>query len=164
MNMLSSLDETFFVGLAFVVLMLVFLKLGIVNKIVALLDQRAEDIKSQIADAEKLRIEAQLVLENYKGQSQQVEQETKDMVMRAEQEAQQFSQEATEKLNQRLQNRKQQAEDKIIFMEEKLSQDIKMLASNIAINVTQKLMSEGMTSEESSLLSQKTIDELKHTL
>ncbi|MFP4126144.1 MAG: F0F1 ATP synthase subunit B [Alphaproteobacteria bacterium] len=87
------------------------------------LDARAERIKHELEEAQRLREEAQSMLANYQRKLHEGETQAKAIIDHAEEESQRLERLAREQLEQRMQRRTQQAMDRIAAAEGRALQD-----------------------------------------
>ena len=108
-----ALDATFFalVGLILFFVLLAYLKVpGMVAKS---LDQRAENIRSELAEAKRLREEAQQLLAEYQRKRKEAEADAAQIVAAAEREAAMLTEEAKQKTQEFVARRNALSEQKI---------------------------------------------------
>ncbi|MEQ8193903.1 MAG: F0F1 ATP synthase subunit B, partial [Rhodospirillales bacterium] len=125
-------DPTFWVLVAFAIFF------GLIGKkvwgaAVAALDARAEKIKADLDEAEKIREEAQDLLAQYQRKQRDAAKETEQIVDRARAEAERYGKLARENLEKALARREQLAADRIAFAEKAATDDIRRMAAEIAI-------------------------------
>ncbi len=102
----------FFVALAFVGFLLVFMRTAW-PAIAGLLDARAAKIKDQLEQAAKLKAEAEAMLKTYEKQKRAMQKEAKTIVEDATREAGVIRARAKEELQLSLERRRQQTQEKI---------------------------------------------------
>jgi len=130
----------FWVAISFVIFcaLLVWKKVpGMVNKA---LDARADRIREQLAEARKLREEAQSLLAEYEKKREDAEKEAEDIVVQARQEAENYAVEARRKLKESMERRARMAEDKINRAQASAIKEVRSAASNIAIKAARELI------------------------
>src|SRR5579859_6337897 len=91
-------EPEFWVAVAFVILMGIFVYIGVPKTVATALDHRAERIKSELDDARRLKEEAAKVLADYKARSAKAEAEAKQIVANAKAEAERLAADAKAKL------------------------------------------------------------------
>lgn len=159
-----NFDASFFVALAFVLVLAGFWKLNLHGRVASMLDDRAEDIKKQLDEARALRQEALSVLSDYEKRAQEAEQEAAVLVEQAQLDAKRIAEEAELALKARLERRTKQAEDKIVRAEAQLSQEVRQATVELAIEASANLISDKMTATQSDKLVKDTIDDLAKNL
>ncbi|MGC6471511.1 MAG: F0F1 ATP synthase subunit B [Parvibaculales bacterium] len=159
-----NFDASFFVALAFVLVLAGFWKLNLHGRVAAMLDERSDEIKKQLDDARALRQEALSVLSDYEKRAKEAEQEAAVLVEQAQEDAKRIAAEAELALKARLERRTKQAEDKIARAEAQLSQEVKQATVELAIEASAQLIGEKMTTAQSDRLVKNTIDSLAKNL
>ncbi len=113
----------------------------------AMLDQRALKIKADIDLAQKLRTEAEALLEEYKRKQTQANQEVAAILQSAKEVASVQSAEARQKLDQSLKRREKLSLEKIQQAESQALATIKSEAIDIATKAAEHLIRESLTQE-----------------
>src|ERR1043165_6838 len=88
----------FWVAIAFVILMAVFVWLGVHRTVLTALDHRAQRIKAELDDARRLKEEAAKLLADYQARRASAEREAQEIVSNAKAEAQRIATEAKAKM------------------------------------------------------------------
>jgi len=134
-------DPTFWVAVAFVCFIaLVFKPL---SKFAAgALDSRAEKIKEELDEAERLRNEAQDLLAQYQRKQRDALAEAEGIIAEAREEAKRMQKASQERTEQSLERREQQALDMIAAAEARAVADVRALTADIAIDATRRILSD----------------------
>ena len=136
-------NPTFWVAVAFFVFMgLMFWKAR--KPVLDGLDSRAERIKAELDEAQRLREEAQKALAEYKRKQRDAAKEAEDMLASAKHEAELIRNQASEDLKAVLARRERAALEKIAQAEIQAVQDVRAQAVDIAMAATAKLLSENV--------------------
>jgi F-type H+-transporting ATPase subunit b len=136
-------DPTFWVAVAFVVfagLMVWKVRVPVLKG----LDARAERIKAELDEAQRLREEAQKALAEYKRKQRDAAKEAEDLLANARHEADLLRRQAATDLEQTLARREKAALEKIAQAETQAVLDVRAKAVDIAIAATAKLLSENV--------------------
>jgi F-type H+-transporting ATPase subunit b len=136
-------DPTFWVAVAFVVfagLMLWKARQPVLKG----LDARAERIRAELDEAQRLREEAQKALAEYKRKQRDAAKEAEDLLANARHEAELLRRQAAADLEQTLARREKAALDKIAQAETQAVLDVRAKAVDIAIAATAKLLSDNV--------------------
>ena len=157
-------DASFFVALSFVLVILGFIRLKLPSKVAAMLDERAENIKNELDEANALRQEAMDLLADYEKRAKEAEQEASALVKQAEEDAKRIAAEAEVALKERLERRTAQAEEKIARAEAQLSQEVRRATVNLAINAAAVLITDNISASQSKKLVDDTITGLAKNL
>ncbi len=113
------------VAVAFLLFVALLVYLKVPAKVAALLDERAARIAKELAEAKKLREEAQALLDEYKRKRVQAEKDAEDIVALARREAEAYANETRAKLTETLARRTKQAEQKIAQAEQQAVKDVR---------------------------------------
>lgn len=124
------------------------------------LDSRAAKIRSQLAEAARLRAEAQAVLESALAKQKQAAADAADIVAAAKDEAERMRQDAEADLKRALAAREAQAMDRIALAEQAAVQAVRSKAVEIAVRAATDLVQESMDGESAALLVDRSIDTL----
>jgi F-type H+-transporting ATPase subunit b len=134
------------VAVAFVIFVVLVLWKGMA-KITVGLDKRADQIRAQLDEAQKLREEAQATLAGYQRQQRDALAEAEEIISHAKEEAERMKVDAAATLATTLKRREEQAVDRIAQAEAKALQDVRNQAVDLAIAATGTLIGESMTSD-----------------
>lgn len=134
------------VAVAFVIFVVLVLWKGMA-KITVGLDKRADDIRAQLEEAQKLREEAQAALAGYQRQQRDALAEAEEIISQAKGEAERLKIDATASLEATLKRREEQAVDRIAQAEAKALQDVRNQAVDLAIAATGRLIGDSMTAD-----------------
>ncbi len=130
------------VAIGLLVLIGVFLYLRVPRMVTKMLDERAGAISKELAEAKRLREEAQAVLAGYVQKAAHAELEAARIVAEAKEEAERFAKETRLQLRQQIERRAQIAKDKIEQAESAALDEIRVLAADKAIAAAEKLIAE----------------------
>ncbi len=135
-----ELDATFYALVALIIFLGIVFYAGAHTKAGAALDTRAQLISKDIADARKLREEAEALLAEYKKKRLDAEKEAQDIVARAKSDAAAYAEESKRKLVDSLDRRTKQAEQKIAQAEAAAVKDVRAAATDLAIASAAKML------------------------
>lgn len=125
-----------FVGL------LVYLKVPAI--IARMLDERSAKIARELAEARKLREEAQSLLASYQKKRVDAEKDAADIIEQARKEAEAYTAEAGRKLAETLERRTKQAEQKIAQAEAAAIKEVRTVATDIAVAAAGQLLGDAV--------------------
>jgi F-type H+-transporting ATPase subunit b len=132
------------VAIAFVL----FVGLGIYLKVPAMLakmlDDRADKIGKELAEARKLREEAQALLAEYQKKRAEAEKDAANIVAQAKVEAESYGVETRKKLAETIERRTKQAAQKIAQAEAAAIKEVRTTATEAAIAAASKLIGEAV--------------------
>ena len=128
------------------------------------LDSRAERIKHELEEAQRLREEAQSMLANYQRKLHEGEAQAKAIVEHAHEEARRLERLSREQLEQRLQRRTQQATDRIAAAESRALQDVRAQAAQLSVKATRELLKAHLDGERAGAVMDAALDEVRREL
>lgn len=132
-------DSTFWVAVAFVLFMAIIVW-KVAGPAARSLDRRAERIREELDEAQRLREEAQHLLAEYKRKQRDAEQEAEDLLAHAREEAERLKRQGEQNLEASLARREQQAKDRIEQAEQQAVAQVRALAADLAIAATRDLL------------------------
>lgn len=153
-------DPETWVAIGFVLFIgvLVYLKVG--NSISTALDARAQRIRNQIEEANRLREEAQHLLAEYQRKQRNAAKEAEELLASARAEAERLATQAAEDLDAALKRREQMAVEKIEQAEADALHQVQNLAVDVAIAATAELIRNQLGEAQAGALVETAIDEL----
>ena len=145
-------NTDFVVFLGFVIFIGVLFYAGAPRMITKMLDERAEKISNDIAEARALREEAQKILADYERKQKEVEELTADIVTKAKADAEANKVQAMQDLEVSIARRIQAAKDQIASAEASAMKDVRDRAIAVAVSAAADVLAQKMTSEKSDKL------------
>jgi len=106
------------------------------------LDKRADVIKAELDEAQRLREEAQHTLAEYQRKQRDALAEAEGIIAEAREEAKRMQKASQERTEQSLERREQQALDMIAAAEARAVADVRALTADIAIDATRRILSD----------------------
>ena len=156
-------EAEFWVALAFLILVAAVAR-PIFRTVTTGLDSRADSIRNQIEEAQRLREEAQELLATYERKQRDAVKETERLIEQAHSEAKVFSERATEDLERSLKRREQMALDRIAQAEAAAVSEVRGIAIEIAMEATRRALEDQMTAKKANALIDAAIKELPEKL
>ena len=153
-------NPEFWVGVGFVLVILLLVWKGAPKMIGKILDQRAAVIFAELNEARRLREEAIALLAEYRQKSASAEAEAQSIVTEARAEAERFAAESRANLTAQIARRAQAAQDKIAQAEAAAMNEIRALAANAAIGAAEKLIAARMDEQRAAALIASSIKDL----
>lgn len=150
----------FWVMVSFALFMALLAYLKIPAKVVQALDSRADQIRSELDEARRLREEAQGILADYQRKHLEAEKEVQGIIAAAQREAQFYAEEQRKALIETLQRRTRLAEEKIARAEEQAVQDIRSRATDVAIKAAGIVIAQQLKGESAEGLVAKSVRDL----
>ncbi len=133
-------DPTFWVSVAFLLLLCLLVYLKVPGLVGGKLDERATQIESDIREAEKLREEAQELLATYERKQKEALREAEAIMQNAKDEATRIAEQGKERLEQSLARREKMAIDRIAQVEAQAIDEVRLMAVEIAMDATRDLV------------------------
>jgi F-type H+-transporting ATPase subunit b len=107
-------------------------KMGAHTKLVNALDARSNRIAAELAEAKRLREEAEAIVADYRRRQQSAEQEARDIVTAAKADAERLAAEGKAKIEEFVTRRTAMAETKIAQAEAQAIADVRAAAADVA--------------------------------
>jgi F-type H+-transporting ATPase subunit b len=128
------------------------------------LDQRSLRIKNSLDEAQKLRDEAQTLLNEYQRRQKEAAKEAEGIITAAKELAAHHTQEAMAALEASMARREKLALEKIAQAEAQAAAEVRREAVEVATAATRKLLAQALTDERSTALVDQSIRELDRKL
>lgn len=154
----------FWVGVAFIVFLLILVYYKVPKLIAKALDDRADAIRKELDEARRLREEAQALLADYHKKHRAVGEETASIVEHAKRDAEAFAQETRANLKDSLERRTRLAEEKIARAEAQAVDEVRAAAVDQAIAAAEKILREKTAGAGGTALIEQSIRDLKGRL
>jgi F-type H+-transporting ATPase subunit b len=133
-------NPTFWVGVAFVLFLAILYYYGIPKALVNSLDGRSKRISDELAEARRLRQDAERLLKEYESKRKAAEQEAADIVSNARDEAERLARETEEKMADFVRRRTAAAEAKIAQAEAQASAEVRAAAVDAAVKASERVL------------------------
>ena len=137
-------DSSFWVLVAFVIFFGFLFYIKVPGQLAKSLDERAEKIKRELEEAEKLHREAQHLFADYQRKQRNALKEAEEIVAAAEAEAKRIAEAAKADLDASLARRRVQAEEKIAQAEQTALREVRDAAIDMAVNAASGILREQM--------------------
>jgi F-type H+-transporting ATPase subunit b len=134
------LDPEFIVAAGFAIFVGLMIYLGVHKKINTALDGRASRIEAELAEATKLRTEAEALLASFEKRSAEALAEAEAVVAQAHAEAERIASEAHARITEYIQRRTKQAEEKISIAETQAAADVRAAAADAAVKAAETVL------------------------
>lgn len=154
-------DAEFIVAAGFVIFVCLMVDLGIPGKINSALDARAARISAELAEAARLRAEAEAVLASFEQRRAEVQAEAEAVVAQAHREAQRIASETRARMTEFLQRRTKQAEEKISVAEAQAAAEVRAAAAEAATKAAEIVLRDEAQGAFGAELMSKGISDLK---
>ena len=158
------IDATFWVAISFFIFLGLLVYLKVPQKINNSLIGQINEIKKELSEAEKLKIEAKNLLSNYENKIDKSKKETLEIINLAKKNSEKTILEKTEKFHQIIENKKKSAEQKIIQMKENALKDIKNVSIKISMEATEHLIKNSIDKNKLDKIYSESLEQTKTSL
>ena len=158
------IDSTFWVAISFLIFLggLVYLKVP--HKINNVLDKLINDIKNEIDESEKLRLEAKSLLDDAQNKLNTAQTVSDNIIKQAKKDSDHLMIEMNNKFHKSTEIKKKLAENKIIQMKEAALKEIKDVSVKIAVESVKKIITTSVDKSKLDTLFNKDLEETKVAL
>ena len=159
-----AIDATFWVAISFIIFFGALIYLKIPQKVIELLDKMISDIKNEIDESEKLRIEAKTLLDNAQNKLDSAQSVSNEILQEAKKDSDKLIIELNDKFHKSSEIKKNLAENKISQMKEAAIKEIKDASIKIAVESVKKIITTSVDKSKLDAVFQKNLDETKEEL
>ena len=159
-----TIDATFWVAVSFFIFIGVLIYLKVPQKINDTLAVQILKIKKELNEAEKLKVEAKNLLSNYENKIDKSKKETREIINLAIKDSEKNILEKTKKFHQLIENKKKNAEQKIIQMKKNVLRDIKNISVKISMEAVEHLIKNSIDKNKIAKLYIKSLEQAKTSL
>jgi len=159
-----TINATFWVAVSFFIFLGILIYLKVPQKINNSLTDQINEMKRELNEAEKLKIEAKNLLSNYEDKIDKSKKETQKIINLAEKDSEKTILEKTEKFHQMIENKKKNTEQKIIQMKENALKDIKNISVKISMETVENLIKNSIDKDKLEKLYTKSLEQTKTSL
>ena len=158
------IDATFWVAVSFFIFFGCLIYLKVPQKINNLLTDQINKVRKELDEAEKLKVEAKNLLSNYENKIDKSKKEVLEIINLAKRESEKTILEKTEKFHQTMENKKKNAEQKIVQMRENALRDIKNISVKISMDAVEHLIKNSIDKNKLEQLYTKSLEQAKTSL
>ena len=159
-----ALDETFFAFVALLLFIGLVVYLKVPGMMAKSLDDRADQIRNELAEAKRLREEAQHLLAEYQRKRKEAEADAANIVAAAEREAEMLTTEARKKTEEFVANRTALSEQKIKQAEADAMKAVRSAAVDLAIAAAESVLAKKAGGKVQSELFSNAVSEVQTRL
>jgi|TARA_B100000315_G_scaffold257010_1_gene304484 F-type H+-transporting ATPase subunit b len=159
-----AFDATFWVAVSFIIFFGVLIYFKIPQKVIVLLDKMISDIKNEIDESEKLRVESKTLLENAQNKLDTASTERKKILNQAKKDGEKLIIEMNEKFHKSSEIKKNLAETKITQMKETAIKEIREASIRVAMDSVKKIIATTVDKSKLDNLFEENIKEAKIAL
>ena len=157
-------DATFWVAISFIIFFGGLIYLKIPKKINDLLNKMILDIKNELAESEKLRVESKILLDKAQEKLDKSNIENKNIINQAKTESEKLIIDMNDKFHKSAEIKKNLAKKKITQMKELAIKEIKDTSVKITIDSVKKIISTSVDKSRLDNLFEKNLEEAKSAL
>ena len=159
-----TINATFWVAVSFFIFLGILIYLKVPQKINNSLTDQINEMKRELNEAEKLKIEAKNLLSNYEDKIDKSKKETQKIINLAERDSEKTILEKTEKFHQAIENKKKSTEQKIVQMKENALKNIKNISVKISMKTVENLIKNSIDKNKLEKLYTKSLEQTKTSL
>ena len=159
-----AFDATFWVAVSFIIFFGTLVYFKIPQKVIVLLDKMISDIKNEIDESEKLRVESKTLLENAQNKLDTASAERKKILDQAKKDSEKLVIEMNEKFHKSSEIKKNLAETKITQMKETAIKEIRETSIRVAMDSVKKIITTTVDKSKLDNLFKENIKEAKIAL
>jgi F-type H+-transporting ATPase subunit b len=156
-------NPRFWVGVAFVIFVVLFGK-RIWQVLVAMLDKRAETVRAELAEAARLRQEAETMLRDAQARREAALAEARALLEGAQAEAARLAKAAAAEAEAMARRREQMAMDRIAAAEKSAVDEVRIAAASIASAAAEDVIRESLSADADARLVDRAIGNLSSAL
>ncbi|MFZ9437650.1 MAG: hypothetical protein ACO26X_00110, partial [Candidatus Fonsibacter ubiquis] len=150
----------FWVAISFIIFCLIIIYKKIPQVINNLLDNKINEIKSEIDNAKNLKNESEQLLKKYKKKIEDAHMERSQILNSEKKETEIFIQESENKFEQLILNKKKSLEQKLDQMKVKAIKDMQNISNKIALEAVKKIISNSANDEKMKVINQKNLEKI----
>jgi F-type H+-transporting ATPase subunit b len=154
----------FWVAVAFVVMVGIFIYVGVPGVVTKALDHRADRIKAELDDARRHKEEAAALVADYKARYASAEREAQDIVTNAKAEAERIAVDAKARMEDFVARRTKAAESKIAQAEAQALADVRAAAADAAVAAASQILTKSVSGSVADDLLAKGIQDVRAKL
>ena len=158
------IDATFWVAISFIIFIGGLIYLKIPHKINEVLNKLISDIKNEIDESERLRIEAKILMENSQSKLDTAQAFSNDILEQSKKDCDHLIIEMNNKFHKSSEIKKKLIENKIVQMKEAALKEIKDVSIKIAVESVKKIISTSVDKSKLDSLFDRNLEETKIAL
>jgi len=159
-----TIDATFWVAISFFIFVAGLIYLKVPQKVNNSLINQINEIKKELNEAEKLKVEAKNLLSDYENKIDKSKKETQEIIAAAKKDNEKNILEKTKKFHQVLEDRKRGIEQKIAQMKDGALKDIKNASIKISMEAVEHLIKNSIDKNKLEKLYIKSLEQTKAAL
>jgi len=158
------IDATFWVAVSFFIFAGGLIYLKVPQKVNSSITTQINKIKKDLEEAEKLKVEAKNLLSDYENKIDKSKKEARDIINAAKKDSEKNILNKTKKFHELLEERKKNAEQKIIQMKENALKDIKNISIKVSMEAVEHLIKNSIDKNKIEKIYIESLDQVKDSL
>ena len=158
------INSTFWVAVSFFIFLGALVYLKVPHKIIDVLNKLIIDIKNEIDESEKLRLEAKILLDKAQDKLNTAQNVSNDILEQARKDSDHLIIEMNDKFHKSSEIKKKLAENKIIQIKDTALKEIKDVAVKIAVESVKKIINTSVDKSKLDVLFNKNLEDTKIVL
>jgi F-type H+-transporting ATPase subunit b len=155
------LEAEFWVAIAFLLFCAILVYAKVHTYLLDSIDQRRNQIRTELEDAQRLKAEAEQLLAEYRRKQGEAEREAQALIAAAEAEAERLAIEAKSKMEEFVARRTKMAETKIAQAEAQALADVRAAAAEAAVAAAEKILTRAAKGKVAEDLLNQSIEDVK---
>ena len=151
-------DAAFWVAISFILFCLILIYKKIPQLINKLLENKIDEIKSEIENTKNLKLESEQLLKKYKDKIQDAHIESKNILTSEKKDAENFIKETESKFEQLMINKKKSLQQKLEQMRIAAIKDIQHISNKIALEAVRKIILDPANIDKIKIINQKNLE------
>jgi F-type H+-transporting ATPase subunit b len=151
-------DAAFWVAISFILFCLILIYKKIPQIINKLLENKIDEIKSEIENTKNLKLESEQLLKKYKDKIQDAHIESKNILTSEKKDAENLIKESEKKFEQLMVNKKKSLQQKLEQMKITAIKDIQHISNKIAIEAVRKIILDPANIDKIKIINQKNLE------
>ena len=151
-------DAAFWVAISFILFCLILIYKKIPQLINKLLENKIDEIKSEIENTKNLKLESEQLLKKYKDKIQDAHIESKNILTSEKKDSENFIKESESKFEQLMINKKKSLQQKLEQMRIAAIKDIQHISNKIALEAVRKIILDPANIDKIKIINQKNLE------
>jgi len=151
-------DAAFWVAISFILFCLILIYKKIPQLINKLLENKIDEIKSEIENIKNLKLESEQLLKKYKDKIQDAHIESKNIITSEKKDAENFIRESESKFEQLMINKKKSLQQKLEQMRIAAIKDIQHISNKIALEAVRKIILDPANIDKIKIINKKNLE------
>ena len=151
-------DAAFWVAISFILFCLILIYKKIPQLINKLLENKIDEIKSEIENTKNLKLESEQLLKKYKDKIQDAHIESKNILTSEKKDAENFIRESESKFEQLMINKKKSLQQKLEQMRIAAIKDIQHISNKIGLEAVRKIILDPANIDKIKIINQKNLE------